>query len=236
MGASTKALLNKKIKGIELFNFIKENIALEKDASMTIDNYNDNQFGKLMGNISILTRYNAIGKPMYKTIFFFESNGNDYKEINGGEECIGVLLGHDNEAQEIVKKIVEHFGGYYIANDCADEDEDDYAVYYKENPKYFTTNKQNSLETKLWDILSNDFTYNSLLPHFGLVKKLIKENPTLGNKEFKEGDTVYHPTLKMFGKFESWDRDDNTVYVTFEDENGYEDTRRVSASALKKLI
>ena len=46
---------------------------------------------------------------------------------------------------------------------------------------------------------------------------------------------VYHTGLKQIGKFESWDIDDNTVCVVFDDD-GYEDCRRVSASALKKLI
>lgn len=238
MSVSVKALLNKKVSERDVYEFVKSNIALENDAELRISNLDDtnsNEYGNLYGHIYVLTQ-NMDEVKRYRDIFFYQSSGYDYKDINGGNECLGLSLHCDDEGQRIIKKIVEYFGGYYIANDCADCEEEGYYVYYRENFKYLSINKQNSLESKLWNAITSDVKYKPLLNNFGILKSLLKENPSLTNKEFNKGDLVYHTELKQVGKFEDWDRDDNMVYVNFEDEDGYEDTRRVSVSALKKLI
>lgn len=237
MGVCVKALLNKKVSERDVYEFVKNSIALENDAELRISNLDDiknNEYGNLYGHVYVLAQ-NMDGLKRYRDIFFYQSNGYDYKDINGGSECLGLSLHCDDEGQNIIKKIVEYFGGYYIANDCADCEKDGYAVYYRENFEYLSINKQNSLESKLWDAITSDNKYKPLLNNFGILKSLLKENPSLTNKEFNEGDLVYHMGLKQIGKFESWDIDDNTVNVIFEDD-GYEDCKRVSASALKKLI
>ena len=58
-----------------------------------------------------------------------------------------------------------------------------FVVYYRENFEYLSINKQNSLESKLWDAITSDPKYKPLLNNFGILKSLIKENPSLGNKE-----------------------------------------------------
>lgn len=239
MGVCTVGLLNKRINEKDVFEFVKNHVALDNDAKLEISEYRKedrNEYGNLWGRINLLVDNTEGSNEKYRMIFFCESSGYDYKKINGGEECLYLSLGVSGKGPEIMKKIVEHFGGYYIKNDCNDEDKEGYAVYYRENPKYLSMNHKNSLESKLWEALTSDPKFNPLLKNFGLIKSLLKENPTLGNKEFAEGDVVYHTGLDRIGQFESWDIDDNTVNVTFEDEDGYEDYRRVSASALKKLI
>lgn len=53
------------------------------------------------------------------------------------------------------------------------------------------------------------------------------------NMKFKNGDVVYHKRLKQFGTFIKYNQlCDDECFVMFNDEDGYEDYKIVSASQL----
>lgn len=239
MGACTKALLNKKVSERDVFLFIKENIALNQDASIEVsvlDELKQGEFGNLYGRINFTFKEDLNNKKIFKNIFFSQSSGGDYQDILGGEGCLSLILGLDDDNQDIMKTLTEHFGGYYIYDDCADEDDENYAIYSPGKFSCSNINNSKSLDSKLWSTISTNKEYKNLLPNFGLIKKLLIENPSLINREFNEGDLVYHIGLKKVGTFEAWDIEDDTVHVTFTENDGHNETVKVTASLLKRII
>jgi hypothetical protein len=83
----------------------------------------------------------------------------DYIErYTNGESVTFFDLGANDEAQTIIKGLVETFGGHYLANDCDDECEWEYIPSNGEN---IELTEQDILERKLYDKLSDsNLTYN----------------------------------------------------------------------------
>lgn len=226
----TIGLLKEKVSEKDVFDFIKENIALDNDAQFSLGVVDTN------GEFPIFTACISckIAEDRYRTLHFSKFSV-DYSKLTGDSSNIHLSLGQNEEAIEIIGKIVKNFGGWLIKDDSKDEDSEDFATHYLYNPKYTSINHQQSFDNKLWNALL-DPKYKDLVKHFGLIKTLIKDNPDFLSREFNEGDMVYHKGLDMVGKFEHWDSDDNTVGVGFKSgENEYEDYRRVTASMLVKL-
>lgn len=226
----TIGLLNEKVSEKDVFEFIKENIALDNDAKFSLGIVDMHEkFPTFTARISC-----KVEEDRYRTLYFSKFS-TDYSNITGDSSNIHLSLGQNEEAIEIIDKIVKNFGGWVIADDSKNEDSEDFATHYFHNPKYTTINHQQSLDSKLWNALL-DPKYKDLAKHFGLIKTLIKDNPDFLSREFNEGDMVYHKGLNMVGKFEHWDSDDNTAGVGFKSgEDEYEDYRRVTASMLVKL-
>lgn len=227
----TVGLLNEKVSEKDVFDFIKDNIALDNDAEFSLGTVDmDGKFPTFIARINL-----KVGETRYR-LLNLSKFGTDYSNLTGDSSNIHLTLGQNEEAIEIMDKIVKHFGGWLIKDDSKNEDDEDFAIRHFYNSKYTTVNHKQSLDIKLWNALFNDSKYKDLAKHYGLIKKLLQDNPDLLSREFKEGDMVYHKGLKMVGKFEHWDYDDDTAGVGFESgKDEYEDYRRVSASMLVKL-
>lgn len=150
MGCDTRGLLKGHIREEEVLNFIKQKF--DKNATMDIS---DNNMGNITAN-----NYNFIKKNYDNTnkwiirsgfinfkykdrnrnIFYFYDNCNTYDDLDyyseyGLEDMVksettSVSLGCWGDSEEIIKPLVEHFGGWYDYNDC---DDIEYEPIFKNN-------------------------------------------------------------------------------------------------------
>jgi hypothetical protein len=128
MGVDTRGIINKKIDIEEVYNFIlntyDKNAVLDKDASPA-------------DRLPLGSIYFKDGEDQRR---LFCCNNEDitkfspeYPELNFSDDVhsyLWVSLGYWKNSVEIIKNIINHFGGYVDENDCDDEG----WYYLGENP------------------------------------------------------------------------------------------------------
>lgn len=146
MGVDTKGKLKGKVEFEQILQFVIDNFdknatlfskinkcGLKTEYSFIKESYDENIYYQVkVGHIDF--KY----KNRNTSIFLYYSNINNYENLeyhkrNGNEDMVKsettfISLGCDDIAQEIIFKIVSHFGGWYDENDC---DEFDYVYLDK---------------------------------------------------------------------------------------------------------
>jgi len=103
MAISTVGILKDNIGLYNIHNYIKKNI----DTNANIETQNDN---------SHYINFNY--KEENRSIHLF-MNSHDYKSDTKYDGLVNVVtLGYYGCSCEIIEKLVKHFGGWYMENDC----------------------------------------------------------------------------------------------------------------------
>ena len=103
MAISTIGILKNNIGLYNIYNFIKKNI----DINSIIETQNDNSH-------YINFNYKNESRSMHLYM-----NSHDYMSDTKYEGLVNVVsLGYYGCSCEIIEKLVKHFGGWYMKNDC----------------------------------------------------------------------------------------------------------------------
>lgn len=139
MGVSTIGILKKEIRTIDMWNFIKENI----DENSTVSIYESNR--------SEYINFNNKGEIRRLHVFM---DTNDFKRFTNYSEIVtSIGLGNGGCSLDIIQRIVEHFGGWFIQSDCADENKDGSVVFYDFNEELLN---KNLFEKKMFEKLKDE--------------------------------------------------------------------------------
>jgi len=112
MSTDTKGIINKKVSSEEVYNFIYTKI----DSSAE---FNKDDFG---GRIAVDRIY--FQNRTMSIICDHDSERNEYKGLDFTDDdknYVWLSLGYRGDSIDIMKKIINHFGGYVDENDCDDE-------------------------------------------------------------------------------------------------------------------
>ncbi len=150
MGVDTKAIIKKGTTIIELTEFMKDNF-IDVKIHPTQDNY------------FFIINFDYKEDRRSMNVFL-----NNFGETDYGIDGVLLSLGCNTDAIEIMKIILNKFGGYLDENDCDDKD------FYPVNIGEFKKSREYTELDKLKTEIIKDLGYTNLKPALLLFEKYKK--------------------------------------------------------------